>query len=132
MTNLPSQQTKEQQALAILHAGLVEIRGGGVYPAVVASFAHAILQRAGQILSGADAAPVPAPFEASSADDAFELQVIELLGPQALAGGQLSMYEVARMFWNAGIGYQRNALGLGLTSSPPKAAAFQQEPHNAP
>ena len=41
-------------------------------------------------------------------DDAFGHQVIGLLGPTALACGKLSLYDVAEMFWNAGITYGRN------------------------
>jgi hypothetical protein len=34
-------------------------------------------------------------------EGAFQLAVIELLGPTALTGGKLSAYEIAEMFWNA-------------------------------
>ena len=35
--------------------------------------------------------------------EAFDMAVIELLGPAALTGGTMSLIEAARIFWNAGV-----------------------------
>lgn len=35
--------------------------------------------------------------------EAFDMAVIELLGPAALTGGTMSLIEAARIFWNAGL-----------------------------
>ena len=35
--------------------------------------------------------------------EAFDMAVLDLLGPAALTGGTMSLIEAARIFWNAGI-----------------------------
>lgn len=35
--------------------------------------------------------------------EAFEMAVVNLLGQEALLGGEISIYQTAQMFWNAGL-----------------------------
>ena len=42
-------------------------------------------------------------LHAELGQQAFDMAVIELLGPAALTGGTMSLLEAARIFWNAGI-----------------------------
>lgn len=42
-------------------------------------------------------------LHAELGQEAFDMAVIELLGPAALTGGTMSLIEAARIFWNAGV-----------------------------
>jgi hypothetical protein len=58
-------------------------------------------------------------------NEQFEKAVIELLGPSALAGGKLSFYEVAEMFWTAALESQKQERSPLKPAGPEDQAVYK-------